>query len=72
MKMFQLTFVVLLAVTTDMAGASTPQECAFKFGQLRFAFSDFARYTDFFEESSTMTLANTGVYRGPDGIEEYG
>lgn len=72
MSPFRSSFLILLASLTGLAFALTAQECAGKFAALRFSFGDFERYAEFFDEKSTMTQANTGVYRGPADIEEYG
>lgn len=72
MSFFRLSSFILLVLLIGIVDANPAQECAGKFLELRFAYLEFARYSEFFDESSTMTLANTGIYRGPDAIEEYG
>lgn len=49
----------------------TPQQCAAAFARLRFHEFDFSRYNQFYERNSTITLAEAGVYTGPESIEEY-
>ena len=41
------------------------------FVQLEFDLFNYAAYNTYFDASSTMTLAQTGVYTGPDAIQEY-
>ena len=39
--------------------------------QLQFGIFNYDAYNTYFDETSTLTLAQAGVYTGPDAIEEY-
>ena len=41
------------------------------FLQLEFDIFNYAAYKTYFDASSTLTLAQTGTYTGPDAIQEY-
>ena len=58
---------------TDVESESlTPFElCVGGFVQLKFDIFNYDAYNTYFDESSTLTLAQTGTYTGPDGIKEY-
>lgn len=45
--------------------------CNAAFASLHFDPEDYYRYDTFFDDESTLTLAQAGIYRGPEGIEEY-
>ena len=47
------------------------QECAGSFLSAQLNLGKFDLYDTWFDDNSTMTLAQTGVYRGPDDILEY-
>jgi len=50
----------------------TPAElCGGAFVQLQFGIFNYDAYNTYFDETSTLTLAQAGVYTGPDAIEEY-
>ena len=50
----------------------TPFElCVGGFVQLKFDLFNYDAYNTYFDESSTVTLAQTGTYTGPDAIQEY-
>ena len=61
------------SVTVTVTSAEeeyTTAQCA-KFGLLGFDIFAYDRYESFFNEDSTVTLAQSGTYKGPKNIEEY-
>ena len=65
-----LTSFAMLIMTT--AGRQvTTADCLMRFGCLDFDLLDASRYLEFFENTSTLTLAQAGTYEGPAGIAEY-
>ncbi|KAJ8612686.1 hypothetical protein CTAYLR_002126 [Chrysophaeum taylorii] len=46
-------------------------KCISGFARTGFLFRNFHMYPSYFNEESTMTLAQAGTYEGPDDIEEY-
>lgn len=48
----------------------SPDQCA-GFLLLGFDFASYDQYPVWFDENSTMTLAQAGAYQGPESIEEY-
>mmetsp|Transcript_20961 Transcript_20961/g.23230 ORF Transcript_20961/g.23230 Transcript_20961/m.23230 type:complete len:396 (-) Transcript_20961:26-1213(-) len=51
-------------------GSFLPTQCA-DFQALNFDILNYSEYDRYFDEESKLTLAQTGVYKGPDAIEEY-
>lgn len=68
------TSALLLAVVLGFAGTASaqflPEECA-GFLSLGFDFTNYNQYPVWFDDNSTMILAQAGVYQGPENIEEY-
>jgi len=66
--------VIVLAVSITGANANEgsflPAQCA-DFQALNFNVFNYSEYDRYFDEESTMIVAQTGTYQGPDGIEEY-
>ena len=66
-------------IKRQLVGDSTPEEpqptpaqlCAGAFLQLEFDLFNYDAYDTYFDETSTLTLAQAGTYTGPDGIKEY-
>merc|ERR1719223_1135544 len=50
---------------------SFESECLQSLYNSGFNLQDFDAYPDFFNEDSSVTLPQVGVYKGADGIEEY-
>ncbi|KAJ8601595.1 hypothetical protein CTAYLR_008452 [Chrysophaeum taylorii] len=46
-------------------------KCITGFRRLAFVYNNFDMYPTYFNEESTMTLAQAGTYEGPEDIEEY-
>lgn len=66
-------FIFLLKLTAGqhLDGSITATECVEAFELLQLDFEDFTRFPKYFNENSTMYVAQTGIYHGVDGIEEY-
>ena len=67
-----------LLLVSSLAGTNaldnvlpTVSECYFGFGSLDFGLNKFENYENYFDANSTVTVAQTGVYEGLEGIEEY-
>ena len=63
--------VPMLALMTTAIPSLTMNECLGGLAASGFDFSLFSRYDDWFDNNSSMTLAQTGTYTGRDDIEEY-
>lgn len=70
MKYF-INVLVAVFLGTTAFGLFSPQACANQFQNLRFNNREFERYGEFFDSSSTITLAEAGTFKGADSIEEY-
>jgi len=55
----------------DTPSLTPAQSCGAAFVQLQFNIFNYDAYNTYFDESSYVELAQTGVYKGPDAIEEY-
>jgi len=65
------TTAFFLTVSITGSNASfLPAQCA-DFQALNFDVFNYSEYNKYFDEESKVTLAQTGVYKGPDAIEEY-
>ena len=66
---FFLTVSITIA-NAGNAGPFLPSQCA-DYKALNFDIFQYSEYDRYFDEESTLTLAQTGTYQGPNGIEEY-
>jgi len=65
-----LIFSYLISTIRADTPSYTPEQCD-GFIQLQVDILNYDRYDEYFNEESTMTLAQSGTYQGPDQIEEY-
>lgn len=63
-------FFLLLSLPTLTLAQYNPDLCA-GFVALEFSFSNFDRYPEWFDDNSTITLAQAGQYQGAADIAEY-
>lgn len=69
--LFLSSLLSQLSFATSDNKTITATDCALAFGRLELSLFNFDRYEDFFAPTSTMTLAEAGVFTGPDNIREY-
>lgn len=69
------TALALLLLSSSLGWCAaqpyTPTDCIRQFTAFNFQGLNFTRYDEYYDDSSTFTLAQTGVYTGADAIEEY-
>lgn len=66
---YHALLLILLQATSD--AQVTPEVCGGMFQALNFNLSDFSRFPDYFNDNSSMTLAQAGTYIGVESITEY-
>lgn len=69
--LFQSTILLCFYFVKTSFAQSAVQSCVISFQKLRFDVSDFDRYSEFYDQSSQLILAQAGIYTGPENIEEY-
>lgn len=76
--MIQVTLLSLVILSchsqeipSDPAFQAFAFECSGAFHALNFSVTDYDRYDQFFSEESTFLVPQAGIYKGPQGIEEY-
>ena len=65
-----LLFSLFIPTIRADAPSYVPEQCD-GFIQLQYDILNFDRYDEYYNEQTTLTLAQTGTYQGPDKIEEY-
>ena len=60
----------MLSLIKTSAAQYTIEQCG-GIKALEFELTNFEKYPVYFDENTTMTLAQTGVYKGPEELEEY-
>lgn len=67
-RLLALLSVIFLPVALSQTFA---QLCAQGFGALQFSTANYARYEEYYSDTSVFVLAEAGEYTGPDDIAEY-